>query len=59
MPDLDNRTAKTTVLVVDDSPDNLRLMNGILKKKNPQQLLVLLFFYIMPLEQILSGSKRC
>ena len=31
MPDLDNRTAKTTVLVVDDSPDNLRLMNGILR----------------------------
>jgi putative two-component system response regulator len=31
MPDLDAQTAKITVLVVDDSPDNLRLMNGMLK----------------------------
>ena len=31
MSDLDDRTAKRTVLVVDDSPDNLQLLNGLLK----------------------------
>ena len=31
MSDPDDRTAKRTVLVVDDSPDNLQLLNGLLK----------------------------
>jgi putative two-component system response regulator len=31
MSDVDDQAAKRTVLLVDDSPDNLQLLNGLLK----------------------------